>query len=133
MAIVISSSQAATLRQNYQKAMTTVQRMRKERVTANAMDMVVQSAEVAGGALLAGYVRGRMEAKIGASKYAIMGIEPEAVVGAGLIAAAYFKSFGKYDDHAASVGAGLLATTAFSKGKSLGAEHASGVQMSGIL
>lgn len=132
MAIVLSQAQATELRNKYQSAVARANKFRKERISGNATEIVVATVEIGAAAALAGYVRGRMEAKIGKDKYAVFGIEPEVVAGAAMIGAAYFKTFGKYDDDAARVGAALISTAAFAKGAELGKQHA-GTKVSGIL
>ena len=74
------------------------------------------TAEVTGGAFLAGVVQGRA----GDEGAHILHIPAEIVGGAALLAAGWTNFFGKYSDHVANVGIGALAAFAAGKGFGVG-------------
>jgi len=85
----------------------------KEEAAKKAGDMK-KMAEIVGGGAAIGFIRGKMEAPDAsgvAGSFVIPGtsIDIELAVGLGLTGAALFEVFGKYDEDALNVGAGVLA------------------------
>jgi hypothetical protein len=80
----------------------------KEEAAKKAGDMK-KMAEIVGGGAAIGFVRGKMEKDGGAFTIPGTQIDIELAVGLGLTGAALFEVFGKYDEDALNVGAGVLA------------------------
>jgi hypothetical protein len=82
---------------------------RAKEMAARQAGHVKTLAEIAGGAAAIGFLRGKYEAD--GSTFTIPGttIDIELAAGLGLAGAALFEVFGKYDDDALNVGAGILA------------------------
>jgi hypothetical protein len=80
----------------------------KEEAARKAGDMK-KMAEIVGGGAAIGFVRGKMEKDGSAFTIPGTSIDIELAVGLGLTGAALFEVFGKYDEDALNVGAGVLA------------------------
>jgi hypothetical protein len=71
---------------------------------------MTKTAEIVGGAAAIGFVRGKMEDKAtGAWNVPGTNLDIELLAGVGLAGAAMFEVFGKWDEDALNVGAGIMA------------------------
>jgi len=114
----MSPAQVGRLESHVARQETTIANLKKRGKAEQAAGVALQVLEGAGAAGIVGFIRGTVE-KSG-KPFALGPVDMELAIGGGLVLAAGFKLFGKYDEHVLNMGVGVLSHYAGQMGRAMG-------------